>query len=335
MMAKPDTTGLVSGSATVKVSLYGRVNQMIRFASTENESAIQTLDNTHSGSRFGITASGSLNKNTTVSAKIEIGANGANRAGSDFDNSGAKPAIGTRITEVSITNKEMGTVTLGHGWRAGSGAMTGSFAGTSHVLGIWGPGGDGLLSGQRIGAVQTAYGTREGRVLYRTPSLMGVSIEASYNQDKGWSAGGSFSGFPAMKEVSIALNAGYHSVGEDGETTSMGVSGGVKHNASGFNVNGSWGNQDSPTGTAVAWMIDAGWSGAVMDAGNTTINAGYGRWNDGMQGENTRYHFIVNQNVAAAATDLYIGAAHDTGTAPDGTERDGVFTGIVGVLVKF
>ena len=354
MMAKPSTKGLVSGSGTVKVSLYGRLNQMVRYASTEEDSALQVLDNTHSGSRFGINASGSLNKNATVKATIEVGVNGPNRAGSDFDNSGAGPAIGTRRTSVSLTHKDMGTVSVGHDWIAGSGAMVASFAGTSHVFGIWGPDGDGIMKGKRIGAGSIrAFGTRKGRLLYRTPNLMGVSVEASYNQAKGWSAGASFSGFPAMKEVSIAVNAGYHSLDEDGDVTSMGVSGGVKHNASGFNVNGSWGNHDNGNATLVGWMVDGGWTGKLIDAGNTTLNVGYGVWQDGMYGENSRYHFIVNQNVAAAASDLYLGVSHDTGEythTSDGTstdpcgategatcavERNGVFLVVAGVLLKF
>ena len=313
MMAKPDATGMVSGSSTVKVSVYGRVNQMVRFASTPAESAFQALDNTHSGSRFGIRAGGSLNKNTTVGSTIEVGVNGANRAGSDF-NTANPPGVGLRIAQVDIGHKDMGTVSLGHGWRAGSGAMTASFAGASHVFGIWGPGGDGLLKGKRHGAVQTAYGTREGRLLYRTPSIMGTSIEASYNQDKGWSAGGTFTGFPSMKDVSIALSAGYHSVGEDAAETSLGVSGGVKHNASGFNINGSWGNQAVKGGaTAISWMVDGGWTGKVTDAGNTTINVGYGQWGDGLHGKSTRYHFVVSQDVSAAASKLYLGVSYDTG----------------------
>ena len=213
--------------------------------------------------------------------------------------------------------------------------------------------------------------------MYSTPNLLGVSLEASYNEDKGWSAGASFSGFPAMKDVSIAVNAGYHSIGEDASATSLGVSGGVKHNASGFNINGSWGNQDVKGGaTAVAWMVDGGWTGKVTDAGNTSINVGYGVWGDGVLGESTRYHFIVNQNVATAATDVYLGVSYDSGeythtvahtpasvdhdldaevheftaaatdsdmtcgadAANDDTcaaSRDGVFTVIAGVLLKF
>ena len=338
-MAKPDTKGLVSGSATVKVSLYGRLNQMVRFASTEDESALQALDNTHSGSRFGINASGSVDKDTTVAAKIEVGLNGPNRAGSDFDNSGAPHSISTRITQVNLTNKNLGTISVGHGWIAGSGAMVASFAGTGHVFGIWGPDGDGIMQGKRHGAGSIrAFGTRRARLYYATPNLMGVSLEASYNQGDGWSAGASFSGFPAMKDVSIVVNAGYHSLDEDGNETSYGVSGGVKHNASGFSVNGSYGTHDNGDGTELnGWMIDAAWSGKVMKAGSTTLSFGYGQWGDTIS-ESTRYHFIANQNVAAAATDLYVGAAHDTGDYTDegvAVDRDGVFLIVAGALLKF
>ncbi len=320
MMAKPDTSGLVSGSSTVKVSLYGRLNPAIRYAATESMSSIQALDNSHSSSRFGIRAAGAVNKNTTASALIEVGVNGPNRPGSGFDISGSGPAIGLRIAQASIGNTDMGTVTIGHGWRAGSGGFGANFVGTGHVFGIWGPGGDGIAAtmdgeeagnGVRHGAGPiSAFGAREARIQYNTPSLMGVGLEGSYNQDKGWSAGASFSGFPNMKEVSIALNAAYHSNGENGESKGFGVSGSLRHNASGMIATGMYGKQDDNT----AWMIEGGWTGKVNDAGPTSLTVGYGRWGDGVS-ESTRYHFAINQAIASAGTSVYFGVSYDTGDA--------------------
>ena len=319
-MAKPDTKGLVSGSSTVKVSLYGRLNPAIRYAATESMSSVQALDNSHSSSRFGIRAAGAVNKNTTASALIEVGVNGPNRPASGLDISGSGPAIGLRIAQASIGNTDMGTVTIGHGWRAGSGGFGANFVGTGHVFGIWGPGGDGVAAtmdgeeagnGVRHGAGPiSAFGAREARIQYNTPSLMGVGLEGSYNQDKGWSAGASFSGFPNMKEVSIALNAAYHSNGENGESKGFGVSGSLRHNASGMIATGMYGKQDDNT----AWMIEGGWTGKVNDAGNTSITVGYGRWGDGVS-ESTRYHFAINQAIASAGTSVYFGVSYDTGDA--------------------
>ncbi len=318
MMAKPDTKGLVSGSSTVKVSLYGRLNPAIRYAATESMSSLQALDNSHSSSRFGINAGGAINKSMTASAKIEVGVNGPNRPGSGFDISGSKPAVGLRIAEASIGHKDMGTVTIGHGWRAGSGGFGANFIGTQHVFMIWGPGGDGIMAtmdgkevGKRHGAGPIyAFGAREARIKYNTPSLMGVGLEGSYNQDKGWSTGASFSGFPNMKEVSIALNAAYHSNGEDGQSKGFGVSGSLRHNASGMIATGMYGKQDDNT----AWMVEGGWTGKVNDAGATSLTVGYGRWGDGIS-ESVRYHFAINQAIASAGSSVYFGVSYDTGTA--------------------
>ncbi len=383
MMAKPSKAGLVSGSSTVKVSLYGRLNPAIRFASNQSESSVQALDNSHSSSRFGINAVGAMNKKVTASALIEVGVNGPNRPGSGFDISAGAPAVDLRIAQGSISHADMGTLTIGHGWRAGSGGFGANFVGTGVVFGIWGPGGDALPAtvdgatvGKRHGAGPIyAFGAREARIHYSTPNLMGVGLEASYNQDKGWSAGASFSGFPNMKEVSIALNSAYHSNGENGESTGFGVSGSVKHNSSGVIATGIYGEQDDNT----AWMVEGGWTGKINDAGNTSVTIGYGEWGDGVS-SSTRYHFAVLQSIASAGTDVYFGVSFDTGDAThtvdstgDGTtyeidamgaigkvddtamfdetcnvggvqaddmttcavERDGVMTIIAGVLIKF
>ncbi len=377
-MAKPDTSGLVSGSAATKVSLYGWVNSSIRVASTENESSVQVLDNSLSGSRFGIKASGALNKKTTASAHIEVGLNGSSRGGTDYNTRAAAPGILTRITDVSLAHSDMGTVTLGHGWVGGSGGFSGSFNGTNHVIwSIWGPSHDGLkptLNGNAIAEVHgaqrhggvaiRAFGTRMGRIAYATPSLMGLSLDASYNQDKSWSAGVSLSGVPSVKEVGLKLNGAFHSVPKDGAKaaeTHLGVSAGFKHNASGLNVNGGYGQKRIKGGAKLtAWYADGGWSGKLIDSGTTAVQIGYGRWAVDNAGESTRYHFAANHSIASAATDLYFGASYDTGTYqhtvqaaeagvvnPCGAagdtaegdmcevERDGVFILIAGVRVKF
>ena len=88
-------------------------------------------------------------------------------------------------------------------------------------------------------------GGRSNRILYKTPNLMGVGMQASYTQGKSYSVGLSFSSPESMsKDISIALGAGYrhqpNAGAGNGDISSFGVSGGVKHNASGFSVNGAY-----------------------------------------------------------------------------------------------
>ena len=93
------------------------------------------------------------------------------------------------------------------------------------------------------------------------------------------------------------------------------MSAGVKHNASGFSISGTYDQEQMKGGPKpTAWLGIADWTGKVTDAGNTSFSIGYGQWGDGMHGKSTRYHFAINQSVVSAAADVYFGVAYDTGT---------------------
>ena len=325
MMAKPADKNIQSGNSRVKVTLYGWVNRAVRFASTQHQSELQSIDNTHSGSRLGVRAVGSLNPNLTGAATLELDIRGNGRHQGDFD-SPAGSTIGLRHSNLALTHKDMGTLGLGHGWLAGASSHGGSFSGTGIVFGIWGPGGDAVkatkgpsIKGKDRHLVSyQLWGPRSNRIYYSTPSIGGASLEASYNDDRSWSSGFFYSGLPGVKAIGFKLNAGYRSnprQGTDGSTT-VAVSAGIKHNASGLSLNGVY-NQEQFKGKGglkpVAWMAEASWTGKIMDAGSTSASFGYGQWGDGMDGKSTRFHFAVNQNVDSAAADVYFGVSYDTG----------------------
>ena len=329
MAVKPTTRGMVSGGGDVKVSLYGWVNTAVRVASTsaKDGTSFQALDNLRSGSRFGIRGTGQINKDLSGTAHIEVGVNGTNR-GAGLDALAATPSIGLRIADLSLNHKGLGTVTVGHGWLAGSSSsMVANLTGTIHVFDIWGPSLDGVMAapqGSQMASVKrhgagaiAAFGSRAQRVLYRTPSVMGASLEASYNQNKGFSAGLSVGNLPGVKDFSFRFNAGFFTIPKtdmDAAQTSMGVSSAVKHNPSGLNATGVYGQHQMKGGVKyTAWMGAGGWSGKINDAGPTSVTLGYGQWGDGLS-KSTQYHFAVNQSITAAGTDVYFGVAYDTGT---------------------
>ena len=333
MAVKPTTRGMVSGGGDVKVALYGWVNTMIRVASTsaKDGTSFQALDNLRSGSRFGIKGTGQITKDLSGTAHIEVGVTGTHR-GAGLGALGATPTIYHRIADVSLTHKDLGTVSVGHGWLAGSSSMVANLTGTIHVFDIWGPSLDGVLAapqGSQMASVKrhgagviAAFGSRAQRVLYRTPSVMGASLEASYNQNKGFSAGLSVGDLPGVKDFSFRFNAGFFTIPKVAATamddevpaqTSMGVSAAVKHNASGLNATGVYGQHQMKGGVKyTGWMGAGGWTGKINDAGATSVTLGYGQWGDGMS-KSTQYHFAVNQSIAAAGTDVYFGVAYDTG----------------------
>ena len=342
-MAKGPDRGVVSSTAA-KVRFYGQVNRAVRFASTPSRSDFQSVDNGESNSRFGLVADAQMNPNTSIRGQLEMGWHGNGR-GSDFE-SGAGAGMSFRHSTISMTHKDMGTLSLGHSTIAGGGSYFQSFAGTGLAFGVGGAANDGITATQddaegiaRYGAPFGLFAHRRGRIMYTTPTVMGATLEASYNEGREWSVGGYLSGLPGVKAVGVRLGAGYrHEM--DGDKTTLGLSGGVQHNASGISLN-VWYAQERNRGDAKAdddlsgWMGDISWTGSVVDMGPTNLTVSYGVWEAGDHGETDRYFAAINQNVTAAATQLYGGVSYDTGTDADGNDRDGVFILIAGARIRF
>ena len=339
MMAKGPDRGVVSSTAA-KVRFYGQVNRAVRFASTPERSEIQSVDNGESNSRFGLVADAMINKNTSVRGQLEMGWHGNGR-GSDFE-SAAGAGLSFRHSTFSMTHKDMGTLSIGHSTIAGGGSYFQSFAGTGLAFGVGGGANDGITvtSGsttgiERYGAPFGLFAHRRGRILYSTPSIMGARVEASYNEGKEWSVGGYLAGLPGVKSVGLLAGAGYRHEME-GDKTTLGVSGGVQHNDSGVSLNG-WYAEERNAGAdnITGWMVDVSWTGNVVDTGSTSLTVSYGLWEKGANGKTERYFAAANQNITAAATQLYGGVSHDTGTDADGNDRDGVFILIAGARIRF
>ena len=165
------------------------------------------------------------------------------------------------------------------------------------------------------------FGARENRIMYVTPSLMGARFRASYGEKKSYSVGLRYFGSPAgAKDFTVLFAAGYRKNPDgyaDGEDKSAwAVSGGIKH-SSGFNLNGSFDSdgEESPTGFKNSqWGVSGGWIGKVNDAGATAIGLGFNRSSDGSKGMARQYWVAINQNIDAAAADVYAGVSYDSGS---------------------
>ena len=364
MMAKPADKVIQSGNSRVKVTISGQVNRAVRFASSGGKSDFHSVDNSESNSRTRITAAGTLNKNTTATGVIEV-AMAAGSRGTGFDADGAQASGGNitiRHSYVNLTNKDLGTLSLGHSTRAeGAAAIFTGFNGTSIVFHGGGPGnidgltpaGDDKFSGGRLGVPTTVYPGRENRIQYSTPNLMGVSLHASLNQARSWSARLSFNSPASLsKDVSVALSAAYRAQPNKGlgGSNSFGVSGGIQHNPSGLSVNAVYAQELAKAGMTAAtkasvshhivgtevgtlitgakasarmpgykhtgWAADVSWTGKLMDAGSTSLTVGYGQYAKGDYDTTKGYWFALNQKVDSGAADIYFGVSYDTG---DGT----------------
>ena len=207
--------------------------------------------------------------------------------------------------------------------------------------------------GWRLGSF---FGARENRIMYTTPNLMGASASVSYGQNKSFSAGINYAGAPpGVKDFSILFKAGYrqdpnkHNDGamepgfvagagpddpkiyrDNGKPmvdtparTAWGVSGGVEHTASGFSISGGYGalRDKGVSAQPYNWHADLGWKGKVNDMGTTAIGVGYFRSSDGMMGTAQQYWVAINQEIAAAAADVYAGVAFDSGSVTHTTKH--------------
>ena len=291
MMAKPADKVIQSGNSRVKVTISGQVNRAVRFASSGGKSDFHSVDNSESNSRTRITAAGTVNKNTTATGVIEV-AMAAGSRGTGFDADGTQASGGNitiRHSYVNLTNKDLGTLSLGHSTRAeGVATIFTGFSGTGIVFHGGGPGnidgltpaGDDKFSGGRLGVPTTVYPGRENRIQYSTPNLMGVSLHASLNQARSWSARLTFNSPAALsKDVSVALTAGYRAQPNKGlgGSNSFGLSGGIKHNPSGLSINGVYAQELAKAGMTAKTMASVSHRIGTennADAVGTLITAG-------------------------------------------------------------
>ncbi len=399
MMAKPADKNIVSGNSRVKVTLSGQVNRAIRFANTGDATEITSVDNDGSGSRIGVLAVGKANPNLTIGAQTVLEWRNNHRSATSEANSGDKKkpeAAGSddhiqedmrvRNVDLWLDHKDLGKLSMGQGSIAGDAGGLYELTGVSFIYGFAGANGtDGvkadasvpLSDGTTAEATGKArgyrpfnfFGARENRIRYDTPSLMGARASVSYNQAEGWSIGLTYAGAPpGVKNFSALFASGYRKNGNG--RTAWAVSGGLKHTASGFSANGHYDSDGEASATGVQnsqWGISLGWSGKLNESGATHLGVGFNRSNDGLEATANQYWAAINQNIDAAAADVYAGVAYDSGSVTHTTtadevtagvmpcfsgdaganavlaaagdqcevERDGVFNFLVGVRIKF
>ena len=351
MMAKGPDKNIVSGNSRVKVTIYGQVNKALRISSSGGETQVQTVDNDASSSRLGIRATGSINKNLSIGALHELewqinprsGTSDANdgkfRSGSKDDVNQGGDATGNqrlraRHVDLWLSHKDLGKLSIGQGSIAGDASHFISMSGIGNTFHFGGPtGADGTAGAHYI--FLGFFGARQSRIRYDTPNLMGLSFAASLNQNQGWSIQGQYAGAPpGVKNFNTFVRAGYRE--DDGGKTYWAMSGGVSH-SSGFNLSASYASDQTPGDDGedpFQWGVEVGWTGKLSDIGSTSLGVGYGYSDEDLM-EVQYYYAGVNQNVDAAAADVYAGAATDSGTDDMGNDRDSVTVVVAGVRIKF
>ena len=352
MMAKPADKNIQSGNSRVKVTIYGQVNKAFRVSSSGGDTQVDVVDNDGSSSRIGIRAVGKIDKDISIVGWHELEWQ-YNRRSATGDEGNSR--VRARHVDLQISHKDAGQIHIGQGSIAGDAADLISLGGVGHVFGTAGHAADGTNAtrGDETGISRgwrtfKFFGARENRIMYVTPSLMGASIRLSVGQNDSFSAGMRYGGTPMGKGLRVMLWAGYrqdpndHAGGSGNTDTAWGLSAGIAHAASGINVSGNYSTQETDGNPArpTAWFAELGWSGKLIDSGATQVAIGYGKFNDDMYLDSQQVWAALNQNLDAAAADVYAGLAMDSGDAANAAgnaseARDDVFIFIAGARVKF
>jgi hypothetical protein len=276
------------------------------------ELSVGAFDGTHGGvDQFG--AGQSTKGNTQVSHQA---------AGS------VKPAN----TYVYVSSVRLGTLQLGKVDNAGdqyvsslNGAWMGGYtegrAGKSFLIRRL----DGLLSPPSYGDVLSRLNPRgETGLRYISPSLGGLTFNASAHGDDIWGVGANYAGTSGT--ITVKAGIGFGALGRvDGLVNTapnvdmplnprlLGVSGGLKDSASGLFLEGAWSRRTesapADVGDASNVFLSGGWAKNVLGTGDTTLYANYDRTLGNVMGINAGFLLSVAAQSVAVGIDQRIDAA--------------------------
>ena len=192
----------------MKVTIYGQVNKAFRLSSSDGETTTQVVDNDASSSRLGILAGGAINPNLSIGALHELEWQENRRSGTKASNDGANSRLRSRHVDLWLTHKDLGTLSLGKGSIAGGLAHFFSLSGIGNAFHFGQPNGHDATAGPAY-TFGGFFGARQNRIRYDTPSLMGLSLAASLNENQGWSLQAHYSGAPpGIKNFNTLMRAG-------------------------------------------------------------------------------------------------------------------------------
>ncbi len=186
-----------------------------------------------------------------------------------------------------------------------------------------------LMGGNSTDSAQIGEGNRMNIVRYDSPALAGFTLSASWGEDDMWDAALRYAGeFNGLK---LAASVGYQQWRDgnnserncvagtvaDQDCEQFGVWGGILHAPTGLFVEGGygirWDNNVPATqdDSSTQWFVMAGIEQKWFPLGKTTIFGEYQQWDIGrtpqlVSGELSAWGLGINQQIDAAAMDLYI-----------------------------
>jgi predicted porin len=377
-VAELEATAARKGNRNVSLTVYGQVNEMIMFWDDGFESNAYVGTNDDSRSRFGFRGSAKINNEWSAGYVIEVGLRIArsDRWTQEQDADPNDPVLDLRKSAWYLQSTRLGRLTVGRESTADSGIVDINLARVNAPryddmndrFGIRRT--DGTFTGRRYDQATPLWSynppsrTRQNIVRYDSPTFQGFTFSANWGEDDYWAVALRYAN--EFNGIRIAAGAAYSWLNEPdsegGCTTNggpngtvdceaWGVGASVMHVATGLFVSAGYGEVIDNLRPATAvddkdnfWVVTAGIERSWIPLGKTTIYGTYynGENNFGSgaftQLGQDMWSIGLNQQVSAAAMDLYIAYYHwntDLSIAGVETPTEDMSAVITGAKIRF
>jgi predicted porin len=336
----------------VKYKLSGQINRAAVYQDDGQQSDIQFIDNTSSGTRWRLTGSEDMGNGMKVGFNWEW-QNSSHNSTQPIRTSSSSDAQTMRKAEVWFSGG-WGKVSLGQGDGAGNGTTEVDLTSTWNVA----------YTGRNSFGASVVWRTAGGGAINSTGGATAVSSTNAISHGDTFSHWDAFSRYdrvrydtPALGPVTVSVSAGQTDRYEGAVRWSQGLGGGQVSAAafygrdasvdSRFGISGAYlfsfgtslqfsyaENENKAVGspTSKNWYVKVG-----HNWGNNSVGVGYGESEDKIVNfKDKGFNLGYNYNIPKAKVDLYAGAAFNQLDVPaGGVDVDDVITVTVGTKLKF
>lgn len=283
---RPGGNTVQSGEERVKLTISGHVSRAVNVVDDGKDTEAYFVDNDNSESRVNFVGTAKINEDLTLGSRIEltIAPNKASNVDQNTEETG--DVFEQRWTELSLSSKRFGKVSLGKGFTASYGTASSDLSGTNVIATstiadlsggmLFRQKDDGSLTDIRIyNAFQDFNGlSRKNRLRYDTPKFYGAHLAVSAISDERYDAGlywgGDGYGFQ------FAAAAGIADLNESDADTQYSGSFSALHKETGLNFSFAAGMKERDSqDDATNLFMKAGWLTDFFAAGKTAFSIDY------------------------------------------------------------
>lgn len=358
-VAELEATTARKGNRKVSLTVSGQVNELVYWWDNGDESNVYVGTSGFSSSRFRFTGDANISADWSAGYIIEVEVVSAQVNRSTEDNDDGRNAIAVRHSAWYLKSKRLGKITVGQTSFAADDILSGiGLGGTASATqgNIDGAPGMGLAFGgttTEVGEVFDVWDVDRGNVVrYDSPSIVGFVLSAAWGEDDRWDVALRYAG--EFNGIKIAAGIGYHEY-RDGERYGDAVDFNdirgaisVLHVPSGLFADFGMTQRDFDVSGAKDfqfWYVRGGIYQRFMPLGKTSIFGEYGESEDafelsaaGIRNDGTYYGIGIQQQIDAAAMELYLGWRHFEADLDDNLgsiSSDDVDTVYTGARIKF